>query len=123
MRNDPESERDGHYVNQPGSILNAYREGDVSFDDAVKEIRDLARPAPTTKNAPTQWAYDQACAALHKHEEAEKALREAAKTVVDNYESLYPDFCTDGLGRKPCPQCQSIINLRALLGNETEGKV
>lgn len=62
----------------------------------------------------------EACAALHKHEEAEKALREAAQAVVD----VYPynvDDCQEG-EHGPCRECKIIINLRALLANETEVK-
>jgi hypothetical protein len=62
----------------------------------------------------------EACTALHKHEEAEKALREAAQIVVD----VYPynvDECQKS-EHGPCRECQAILNLCALLANETEVK-
>jgi hypothetical protein len=55
-----------------------------------------------------------------KHEEAEKALREAAQIVVD----VYPynvDECQKS-EHGPCRECKTIINLRALLANKTEVK-
>lgn len=41
-REDPEL-RVGFYAGNQGSILNAYREGDVSFDEAVALIEALAK--------------------------------------------------------------------------------
>lgn len=37
LQKKPDHEKHGHYLN-PGSILNAYREGDLLFDDAVHEL-------------------------------------------------------------------------------------
>lgn len=34
----------GHWVGNPGSILNAYRDGDIAFDDAVRELNERACP-------------------------------------------------------------------------------
>lgn len=31
----------GHYGGVPGSILNAYREGDMTFEEAVKELEEI----------------------------------------------------------------------------------
>ncbi len=40
LQNKPDSEKRG-YSHTPGGILNAYREGDISFDDAVKAINTI----------------------------------------------------------------------------------
>jgi hypothetical protein len=41
LQQKPQSEIIGHIKTPPG-ILNAYREGDVSFNDAIKELREWA---------------------------------------------------------------------------------
>lgn len=37
LQQKPDSEKAGHSPN-PGSILNAYREGDLTFNEAVEEL-------------------------------------------------------------------------------------
>jgi len=43
LQQKPDSKKDGYSYN-PGSILNAYREGDLTFDKAVKELERWKEP-------------------------------------------------------------------------------
>ena len=62
----------------------------ISDTEETIKIQQMLKQIERQFPAPTQWAYDQACTALHKHEAAEKALREAlvvaATVLADNLE-------------------------------------
>lgn len=46
----PEELKIGYWLS-PGSILNAYREGDLTFNEAVKELTKRTSQAPAEKHA------------------------------------------------------------------------
>lgn len=49
LSNKPDEYKYGYY-HSPGSILNAYREGDISFEDAEKILKGLIENAITASS-------------------------------------------------------------------------
>ena len=73
----------------PMCALIAWVESEVIKKDLITQrfFVDNFERTVLASRVPTQWAYDQACAALHKHEATEKSLRETAQdllTLIDN---------------------------------------
>ena len=59
--------------------------------EAWNIVRDALLASRKPEGAPTQWAYDQACRALHKHEAEETKFRKALEEIIEaeSYKTIH----------------------------------